>query len=367
MPYLTGDKWYNPSSLYAPAVKVKQDVDKARKTVADFIGADAEEIIFESSATEANNHVIRGWDDLHAGTCSLIVSTPIEHKSIMMALENPSLWSKVCYCDVDENGIVKLDALCDILEEHKSWDVLVTIGAANSEIGTVQPIEKIAEIVHSYKGAVFHTDATQLLPHQKIDVHEVEIDMLSASAQKFGGLKGTGFLYKNKDVDIATLIWGSQENGARGATENVAGIIGMAKAIELTECDIKNVKAMELMRDCLIDRLEQIGCKLNGSRVKRLPNNVNVQTGVNAESLLYMLDMSNIMIATGSACNSKSIEPSYVLKAIGLGDDEANSSIRLTISQDTTFEEIDEVVCEIERCIKLIKGETITWNGNRQT
>jgi cysteine desulfurase len=359
LPYLT-DKYYNPSSLYSPAVKVKQDIENARKIIADFIEAEPEEIIFESSATEANNHVVRGWDDVHIGNKSVIITTPIEHKSIMMALENPILHSNVCYCNVDDKGFVDLNHLHKLIKKHSDYDILVSIGAANSEVGTVQDIKAIGRLVRKYSNAVFHTDATQLLPYHKVDVNDMHIDMLSSSAQKFGGAKGVGFLYKKKSVELAPLIWGAQESGLRGSTENVAGIIGMAKAVELTEIGMKDVGAMATVRDYLLYKLKKIGCSVNGSEESRLPNNANVilPDGVGGEEALYLLDMCNIFISVGSACSSTSKEPSYVLKSIGLTDDEAMRTSRITINQDTTINDVDNVIAELEKCIKLL-GENM--------
>lgn len=360
IPYLT-ELYFNPSSLYAPAVNVKKDIENARKTIADFIGADTEEIYFTSGASESNNWVVRGWDDSYLSKCStVIISTRIEHKSLIAALENPALFSKVCYCEVDSNGVVKTDSLKKLLQEHEGWNVLVTIGAANGEIGTVQPIEKIAEIVRTYPNAVFHTDATQILPHRKINVHEIGIDMLSASAQKFGGPKGIGFLYKRNGMDIAPLIRGAQEGGQRGGTYNAPGIIGMAKAAELTKRFIEcgGVNEVESVRDYLMGKMKNLCCLVNGSEFNRLPNNVNVilPECVGGEELLYLLDMSNVYIGIGSACNSFSKEPSYILKSIGLTDDEAARTIRLTIPQGATYEDIDYVVNEIKKSIGLLKA-----------
>lgn len=368
LPYLTGDKWHNPSSLYAPALKVKQDMEDARKVVADFIGAEPEEIVFTSSGSESNCMALRGFADkaVEDGYAPVIITSAIEHKSIMSCVDALNLHGAyVEKVGVDSNGFINLGQLEELLSFHCSFGfnrVLVSMQYANSEIGTVQHIKEISDMIHQC-GATFHTDAVQAAGQIPIDVKQFGIDMMSVSGHKLGCPRGSAFLYKNKDAKIGSLIFGSQESGLRGGTENVAGIIGLARAVELAKNAIKNREAVAMMRSYLIDKLEAIGCKLNGSKVNRLPNNVNVQTGVNAESLLLMLDMSGFYVSTGSACNSKSIEPSYVLKGIGLSDEEANSSIRLTISQDTTFEETGKAVEEIERSIKLIKGETITWGG----
>ena len=368
LPYLTGDRWFNPSSLYAPAVKVKQGVECARETIAEFVGADANEIIFTSSGSEANCMAIRGFVDFvkDDGYRPIVITSCVEHKSILSCVN--ALGNRGIYVDklaVDDDGRINIDELKELLDYYCLFEynkVLVSIMFANNEIGTIQPIKEISEVAHQY-GAAFHTDAVQAAGQIPINVDTLGIDMMTVSGHKIGCPRGVAFLYKRNNIDLCPLIYGSQERGLRGGTENTAGIIGMAKAVELAKENTKNFLVIELMRDYLIDKLESIGCKLNGHRISRIPNNINVQTGINAESLLLMLDMSGIYVSSGSACNSKSIEPSYVLKAIGLNDEQANSSIRITISKDTTFEEIDKVVDEIERSVKLVKGETITWNG----
>lgn len=367
MPYFEY-AWYNPSSLYKVGAKVKQDIEDSRKIVADFIDAEQEEIIFTSSGSESNCMALRGFVDQMEGDGyqTVIITSTIEHKSIMDCVDRLETRGvevqKLC---VDENGFIDLNQLEQLLSYYCSIEfnrVLVSVQYANNEIGVIQHIRDIADLVHLY-GATFHTDAVQAAGQISIDVKRLGIDMMSVAGHKLGTPRGIGFLYKKKGIEIAPLIFGSQEFGLRGGTENSAGIIGLAEAVKLAKDTIKNRESIALMRSYLIDRLERIGCKLNGSRTNRLPNNVNVQTGVNAESLLYVLDMNNMYVSTGSACNSKSIEPSYVLKSIGLTDEEANSSMRLTISQDTTFEEVNDIVDEMERSIKLIKGETIIWQG----
>lgn len=365
IPYMT-DKWYNPSSIYSCGVKVKKDIEDAREKISKFINSNASEIYFTSGASESNSTIVRGWDDaIHydknngvklTEIKSYIITTPIEHKSIIEAVSNPMLYSEVMFCNVDENGLVNIEYLKNLLESLDNGHVLVSIGMANSEIGTIQDIKSIAELVHRYNG-VFHTDATQAICHIPIDVKDMGIDMLSASGQKFGGLKGSGFLYKRNDIDIQPLIYGSQERSIRGGTENTVGIIGMAKAVELIERYAKPDMCQRIayIRDYFIDKLENIGCKLNGSREHRLPNNINVTLphGLNGESMLYCMDLCDVYISTGSACNSKSIEPSPVLSAIGLGDD-AYNSIRITFPVGITKEEIDEVVSEMDRQIKIL-------------
>ena len=353
------DSWQNPSSLYATNVKDK--INKCRSNIANFINANSNEIYFTSGATESNNWAIRGWTDeiLASGSKSAnIITTPIEHKSILLAVQNESLGADVFYCDVNEFGLVDYDCLERLLMMCDNEPILVSIGLANNEIGVIQHIKDIADLVHEYN-AVLHVDATQALPYIPIDVKKMGIDMLSASGHKLSPvLKGVGFLYKKNCINIHPLIHGAQENRMRGGTENTFGIIGLNKAIEY--CDVSQKKILEMYDkiDCFIEFLKfKFGCKLNGPSGFRLPNNVNVvfPQNITSEALLYMLDMSGIHVSVGSACNSSSIEPSYVLKAIGLSDEDAMRSVRFTISEDTTYENISYVVNEIEKAIKIIE------------
>lgn len=357
MEYLT-DKWHNPSALYSKAAQVKADMENSRKIVADFINAKPEEIVFNSGSTEGNNHVIRGFDDMTHGKKSTIYTTPIEHKSILKAVENPCLHSQVEYISVDEYGLVDLDALEKQLKGKKSA-FLVSVMAANNEVGSINKVQRIGEIVHKH-GGIFHTDATQLLPHYNMNVEQLGVDLLTGSAHKLGGLKGTGFLYIKSGINLPPLLFGEQESQRRAGTENVMGIMALAKAIELTKAQMENRSMiMNMKRNYLIKGLERLGCKLNGVYMQRLPNNVNVilPPGVSGESMVYMLDLDGIFVSTGSACNSKSVEPSHVLKAIGLSDGEANRSIRFTLSEDTTEEQIDYVLSCVEKAIKLLTME----------
>jgi cysteine desulfurase len=234
----------------------------------------------------------------------------------------------------------------------------VSIQFANNEVGVIQPIKQIAEMSHKY-GAVFHTDATQAFAHIPINVEELGVDMISASGHKISPvLRGIGFLYKKNSININPLIYGAQEQGLRGGTENTYGIIGLNKAMEL--CDVSHDKTVELCekRDYFIGLLEsEFGCKLNGHSKYRLPNNINVSfpQNVTGEALLHMLDVSDIKISVGSACNSQSIEPSYVLKAMDLSNFDAMRSVRFTLPNDITYNDIDFVIREINKCIKIIE------------
>lgn len=361
MPYLT-DMWYNPSSLYTPSVNVKKDIEKARETIAKFIEADSNEIFFTSCGSESNCFAIQGFVNkcLSRNRRPIVITSMIEHKSILECVKN--LYNTdVFYINVDSEGYINLKLLEDILQgvsdtiKSQKSDVLVSIQFSNNEIGTTQHIEHIAKLVHKY-GGVFHTDAVQAFGQVKIDVKNLDIDMMSVSGHKIGTPKGIGFLYKKLDVNIKPLIYGTQMDSMRGGTENVPYIIGMAKAIELLDIDkkMKVINIREYMVKNLIDKFE---CKLNGATYNRLLNNINVvlPDGVSGEAVLYMLEMSNIYISTSSACNSHSIKPSVVLKSIGLSDDEAMRSIRITISEDITYEDVDCFISELDKIIKIIK------------
>ena len=357
------DSWMNPSSLYAASVKDK--INKCRENVANFINADPEEIIFTSGASESNNMALRGWDDeiwLTTYKKSNIVTTPIEHKSILELLENGNLGSTVHYCDVDKFGMVDLESLQRLLSKCmvNKEPVLVSINMANNEVGVIQNIQKIAELVHEY-GGILHSDCTQSFGKIPIDVEKLGVDMMSVSGHKISSaLRGIGFLYKRNGINIQPLIYGSQENGMRGSTENTYGIIGLSKALEYCDTSIPTVEKLTRRRDYFIEYLEfKFGCKLNGHPKSRLPNNVNVtfSQNVTGEGLLYMLDMSGIKCSVASACNSKSIEPSHVLTAIGLTDEQAMKTVRFTLPDDITYEEIDKVIEELDKCIKLIEME----------
>lgn len=350
--------WQNPSSLYSEYVK--EEINKCRIGIAEFIGAEPEEITFTSGASESNNMAIRGWvDHMLMNTLQFInvITTPIEHKSILGAVKNGALGARVYHCDVNEYGFVDYKSLEYLLLMCKEEPVLVSIHLANNEIGTIQDIKKISSLVHKY-GGVLHVDATQAFGHIPINVEDLDVDMLSASGHKISPvLKGIGFLYKKNCIKIRPLIYGTQENGLRGGTENTFGIIGLARAIKYCNTTTEMMD-LENKRDYFINMLcSKFKCKLNGHSEYRLPNNINVTfpQNITGEALLYILDLNNIKISVGSACNSHSIEPSFVLKEIGLSDEEAMKTVRFTLPEDITYEDIDYVINEIERSIKLIE------------
>lgn len=347
--------WNNPSSLYA--TNVKEKIDKCRTNIAKFIGAKSDEIYFTSGSSESNSWAIKGWDDCNIECDSCIITTPIEHKSILMAIENPDLTSFAYYCDVDKYGMVDLYSLECLLSDRTKQAVLVSICMANNEIGTLQDIKKISNLVHKYNG-ILHVDATQAFGHIPINVDNLGIDMLSASGHKISPvLRGIGFLYKKNGINIKPIIYGTQEMGLRGGTENTYGIIGLSKAVEYCDISLENIEEMIEKRDYLINKLEsKFGCKLNGHNEYRLPNNINITfpQNITGEALLYTLEMSNVFISTGSACNSKLIEKSHVLKSIGLSNDEMLRTIRISLPNDITYNQIDKVILELEKAIRII-------------
>lgn len=366
MPYLQ-DEFYNPSAIYSGGVRVKRAIDNSRESIASFINADANEIFFTSGSSESNCWAIQGY--VFAGMMDIsttsIVTTKIEHKSIMECVDameqlgNSTYYCDVTYLDVDKNGFVNMEQLESVFkdrEEPNYYDILVSIQMANNEVGTIQDIKAISDIVHKY-GGVLHVDATQAFGHIPINVKAMGIDMLSASAHKIGGFKGVGFLYKKKNIELQPIIYGSQNAGYRGSTENCFGIVGFAKAVELASEEMEDKLALSVKRDYFINELTRNGCKLNGTSVHRLPNNINVMLpeGIGSEELLYMLDLDDIQCSTGSACNSHSKQPSYVLKALGLTSEEAARSVRFTISSDITYETIDYVVEKIVKIMKIMR------------
>ena len=358
LPYFK-EQWYNPSSLYNNATRVKQDIENARNIIGNFIGADGKEIFITSSGSEGNCWVIQGFVNYckRIGKEATIIISTIEHKSILECVKY--IGANVCYVDVDEFGFINTEMLEDLMRNayNKSNKILVSIQFANNEIGTVQDIAEITRLVHKYNG-IFHTDAVQAMGQIPINVKELDIDLLTCSGHKLGAPKGVGFLYKKNGIEIDPLIYGSQMDSMRGGTENVPYIIGLSKAID--DCDIgqKAIDEMCRKRNYFINLLECIfDCELNGDIYYRLPNNINVTfpNNLTGEALLYTLDISNIQIATGSACNSRSVEPSYVLKAIGLSDEQAMRTIRISLSNDITYEDIDKVIDEIDKAIRLIE------------
>ena len=358
LPFFT-DNYANPSSIYNFAQKSKKAVEDARTTIADIIGADKpNEIYFTAGGSESDNWALKAAAECFKDKGNHIITTKIEHHAILHTCE----WLEkhgyeVTYLDVDSNGLVDIDEFCAAI---KDTTIIASIMYANNEIGTIEPIKELGAAAHS-KGVIFHTDAVQAFAHIPVNVKDMNIEMLSASGHKFHGPKGAGFLYIRNSVKIGALIHGgAQERARRAGTHNVPGIVAMAQAAMLAHKDMqKNTENEIRLRDYFISRIEnEIDyVKLNGHRSKRLPNNINFCIKfVEGESLLIMLDQKGICASSGSACTSGSLDPSHVLTAIGLTDEDAHTSVRLSISEDTTKEEIDIVVEEIKKVTKRLRS-----------
>ena len=347
LPYYT-EHFGNASSKFYEVGRVAENaVLSFRETVANAIGAKTNEIYFTGSGCEADNWAIKGIADAYKSKGNHIITSSIEHHAILNACEfMEKSGYEVTYLPVDEYGRVNPE---DVEKAITDKTILISIMTANNEIGTIEPISEIAKIAKEHK-VLFHTDAVQAIGHMKIDVNELGVDLLSMSAHKFHGPKGVGALYIRNGVKISNLIHGGgQERGKRAATENVAGMAGIAKAIELATKDLdKNIAEMTLKREKLINGIyERIPyCRLNGPTGEgRLCNNVNFSFKyIEGESILMMLDMKGIAASSGSACASGSLDPSHVLLAIGLPHEIAHGSLRLSVGDDTTDADIDYVL-----------------------
>ena len=345
MPYLT-DIYGNASSPHSFGQTARIGVEHAREQVARAINADPSEIVFTGCGTESDNTVLFGVVERYAKKGDHIITTNVEHHAILhscAALEKKGI--KVTYLPVDKDGLVTPEQVRDAITDKT---ILVSVMFANNEVGTIMPIPEIAAVCHE-KGVLFHTDAVQAAGHIPIDVKAMGIDMLSLSGHKFHGPKGVGVLYERKGIRLPSyIIGGEQEKGRRAGTENVAGIVGLGEALELAVTNMSETSArMTRMRDRLIDGIEATipEVKLNGHRTKRLPNNVNFSIKyIEGESILLMLDMAGIAASSGSACTSGSLDPSHVLLALGLTHEVAHGSVRLTLGDDTTDEDIDYVL-----------------------
>ena len=358
-PYFV-EKFANPSSIYSIAQENHQAVEDARKQIADVLGAEPAEIYFTAGGSESDNWAIKGIADKAKakGLGNHIITSKIEHHAVLHTCEYlEKNGYEVTYLDVDENGVVDLEQLKAAIRPET---ILITIMFANNEIGTIQPIAEIGKIAKEHK-IYFHTDAVQAFAHVPINVDECHIDMLSSSGHKLNGPKGIGFLYIRTGVKIRSFIHGgAQERKRRAGTENVPGIVGYGKAaqIAMETMDERIAKETQL-RDYLIKRVtEEVPfTRVNGSRTNRLPNNVNFAFQfIEGESLLIKLDMAGICGSSGSACTSGSLDPSHVLLAIGLPHEIAHGSLRLTLSEENTMEEMDYVVEQIKEIVSYLRG-----------
>jgi cysteine desulfurase len=362
LPYLK-EYYGNPSSLYMFGQKAKEAIEEARATVAACIGAEPREIIFTSGGSEADNQAIRSAA-MRGKTAGKrhIISDTIEHHAVLHTLRQLEKEGfEVTYLPAHENGIVHVDELEAAIRDDTC---LVTIMYANNEIGTIQPIREIAAICKS-RGVMFHTDAVQAVGHIPLNVKDDGVDMLSASAHKFHGPKGVGFLYAKRGVRLFNLIeGGAQERGLRAGTENVAGIVAMAAALkEATDHLNDNAAKLTKLRDRLIAGLSGIPhAALNGDANQRLPGNVSFCfEGIEGESLLLLLDDKGVCASSGSACTSGSLDPSHVLLAIGRVHDVAHGSLRLTLGEDATEADVDYIIAAVKDVVEHLRGFSPVW------
>ena len=357
MPYFS-EIYCNPSAAYSFATKGRIAIEEARNHAAKLIGASDMEIYFTSGGSESDNWAIKAVAESFSDKGKHIITTKIEHHAVLHTCEYLERHGfDITYLNVDSDGKVRLD---ELKKSIRGDTILISVMTANNEIGTIQPVAEIGKIAHE-KGILFHTDAVQAYGHIPINVDEMNIDLLSASGHKFNGPKGVGIMYIRKGVKIRSFIHGgSQERGRRAGTYNVPGIAGLGTAAKLAmENMAKRAEKEKELRDYFIDRIsaEIPYTVLNGHREDRLPNNINFCFRfVEGESVLIMLDQAGICASSGSACTSGAIDPSHVLRAIGLNDEMAHESLRLTLSYENTKEEIDTVVGELKRIVERLRG-----------
>ena len=356
LPYFS-EYYGNASTIYSLGAESKKAMDHARQTIADNLGAKPEEIYFTAGGSESDNWALKATAEAYASKGKHIITTKIEHHAILHTCEYlEKRGFEITYLNVDRDGLISLDELKAAIRPDT---ILISVMFANNEIGTIEPIAEIGEIAKEH-GVLFHTDAVRAYAQVPINVDEMHIDMLSASGHKLNGPKGIGFLYIRKGVKIRSFVHGgAQERSRRAGTENIPGIVGLGAAVEraMRIMDTKTRKEIEL-RDYLIGRLENEipHCWLNGHRTKRLPNNINFSfLFIEGESMLIMLDMKGICASSGSACTSGSLDPSHVLLAIGLKHEEAHGSLRLTLSEESTKEEMDIVAEEVKKIVQRLR------------
>lgn len=362
LPYM--DKIYgNPSSLHSVGQAAADALRKAREEAAEVLGCEPNEITFTSGGSEADNQALVSAAAIGARKGKKhIISTAFEHHAILHTLKKLEKEGfEVTLLDVHENGMVSAQQVADAIREDTC---LVSVMYANNEIGSIQPIAEIGAVCKE-KGVIFHTDAVQAVGHVHINVKEENIDMLSLSAHKFHGPKGVGLLYARKGVRLTNIIeGGAQERGKRAGTENIPGIVGMVAALKEANANIDaNAEKVSALRDRLIEGLEKIPhSALNGDRTKRLPGNVNFCfEGIEGESLLLLLDAKGICASSGSACTSGSLDPSHVLLAIGRPHEVAHGSLRLTLSEENTQEEVDYIIEETTKVVKYLRDLSPVW------
>ena len=357
LPYFT-EYYGNAGSIYGLAGESRKALLRARETIAGTLGAEANEIYFTAGGSESDNWALKAVFEAWQDKGKHIITSRIEHHAVLHTCEYlEKMGARVTYLDVDSEGLVAPGQLERAIRPDT---ILISVMAANNEVGTIQPVKEIGEIAAAH-GILFHTDAVQAYGHLPLAVQECHIDLLSASAHKFNGPKGAGFLYVGKKAGIRSFIHGGQqERGRRAGTENVPGIVGMAAAARRAHEHMKEREQKErMLRDYLIGRIEAEipDVALNGHRIRRLPNNVNFSfAGMEGETMLIMLDMAQICASAGSACTSGAVDPSHVLLAMGLSKERARGSLRLTLSEENTREELDTVVEELARIVARVRG-----------
>ena len=357
LPYFK-EYYGNASSIYQLGAKSKEALDESREYIAGTLGAKTNEIYFTAGGSESDNWAIKATADAYAQKGKHIITSAIEHHAVLHTCEYLQKHGyEVTYVGVDENGVIKLDELKAAIRPDT---ILISVMFANNEIGTIQPIKEIGEIAKEHD-ILFHTDAVQAYAQVPINVDEMHIDMLSASGHKLNGPKGIGFLYIRKGIKIRSFVHGGQqERGRRAGTENIPGIVGLAAAAKRSFSMLEEKMQKEIqLRDYLISRIEaEIPyCRLNGDRKKRLPNNVNFSFQfIEGESMLILLDSKGIAASSGSACTSGSLDPSHVLLAIGLPHEIAHGSLRLTLSEENTKEEMDYVVEQLTAILERLRS-----------
>lgn len=356
LPYFS-ENYGNPSSVYGLAGESKKAITESREIIAGALGAKSNEIYFTAGGSEADNWALKAVAEAYQSKGNHIITTKIEHHAILHTCEYlEKRGFEITYLNVDENGVVKLE---DLKKAIRPTTILISVMFANNEIGTMQPIKEIGEMAKE-RGILFHTDAVQAFGQVPISVDEYHIDMLSSSGHKLNGPKGVGFLYIRTGLKLRSFVHGgAQERKRRAGTENVPGIVGYGKAVERALRTMKERTDREReLRDYLIQRVltEVPFVRLNGHRTNRLPNNANFSFQfVEGESLLIMLDMEGICASSGSACTSGSLDPSHVLLAIGLPHEIAHGSLRLTLGEETTREELDLVIEAIKKIVQKLR------------
>lgn len=357
LPFLR-EQYGNASSQYSLGTKAKYAIEKARRQVAMAIGVEAIEIIFTSGGSEANSWLLRGVAEIFSGEAIHIITSSIEHHSVLNACHAlQAMGAEITYLPVNSDGVVEITSLKTAIRPNTK---LVSIMLANNEIGTIQPIEEIGNYLHE-RSILFHTDAVQAVGHIPVDVNSLHVDFLSASAHKFNGAKGTGFLYKRSGLKLPSLVFGGeQEHGFRAGTENVAGIVALGYALEESVAEMQSTASrLKTMVNSTVIGIQKTipSVRVNGDTEKRLPGTVNLRfDGVSGESLMNLLDLMGISVSTSSACNAGKDIPSHVLIALGLSEEQAKSAIRISYGRYNTQEEIETIVENICKAYSKIRN-----------